>query len=106
MLMPIADLQPRQGNVEVEAEIVDKGDNIYNLGSGHNYSIISLANMVADVYQERYNKSINIEIPENAAEPDITISFHFSIDKIKKLNYHPTSVMKEEIHNIFKLLEG
>lgn len=92
--------------VFVERDIEDQGNNVYNLGSGQNVSIISLANAVAEVYKERYNKSIKVEVPENAIEPDIKISFQFSIDKIKKLGYQPTSVMKEEIHNIFKLLEG
>lgn len=90
----------------VERDIADQGDNVYNLGSGQNVSIISLANTVAEVYRERYNQDIKIEVPEDAAEPDIKISFRFSIDKIRKLGYHPTSVMKEEIHHIFKLLEG
>lgn len=90
----------------VEKDIEDYCGNVYNLGSGQNVSIISLANAVAEVYQERYNKSINVEIPENAVEPDIKTSFQFSIDKIRKLGYQPTSVMKEEIHSIFKLLGG
>lgn len=90
----------------VEKDIEDQGNNIYNLGSGQNVSILSVANAVAEVYRERYNESIKIEIPEDAAEPDIKVSFNFSIDKIRKLGYRPTSVMKEEIHNIFKLLEG
>lgn len=90
----------------VEKDIEDQGSNIYNLGSGQNVSILSVANAVAEVYRERYNESIKIEIPEDAAEPDIKVSFNFSIDKIRKLGYRPTSVMKEEIHNIFKLLEG
>lgn len=90
----------------VEKDIEDQGSNVYNLGGGRNVSIISLANVVAEVYEERYNKSIEIEIPEDASEPDIKVSFKFSIDKIRKLGYQPTSVIKEEIHNIFKLLEG
>lgn len=90
----------------VDRDIADQGDNVYNLGSGQNVSIISLANTVAEVYQERYNKSIKVEVPEDATEPDIKVSFQFSIDKIRKLGYQPTSVMKEEIHNIFELLEG
>jgi len=90
----------------VEKHVEDQGNNVYNLGGGQNVSIISLANAVADVHEERYDKSIKIEIPEDAAEPDIKVPFKFSIDKIKKLSYQPTAVMKEEIHNIFKLLEG
>jgi len=90
----------------VERDIADQGDNVYNLGSGQNISIISLANTVAEVYRERYNQDIKIEVPMDAAEPDFKISFRFSIDRIKKLGYQPTSVMKEEINNIFKLLES
>jgi UDP-glucose 4-epimerase len=89
-----------------EKEVEDRGSNVYNLGGGQNFSIISLARAVAGVYKERYNQGIEIEIPEDAAEPDIKASFKFSIDKITKLGYRPTSVMKEEIRNIFKLLEG
>lgn len=89
-----------------EKEVEDRGSNVYNLGGGQNFSIISLAKAVAGVYKERYNQGIEIEIPEDAAEPDIKASFKFSIDKIRKLGYQPTSVMEEEIRNIFKLLEG
>lgn len=89
-----------------EKEVEDLGSNVYNLGGGQNFSIISLAKVVAEVYKERYHQGIEIEIPENAAEPDIKASFEFSIDKIRKLGYQPKSVMKEEIRNIFKLLEG
>ncbi len=90
----------------VGRNIEDQGNNVYNLGGGQNVSIISLANAVAEVYKERYNESIKIEIPEDAAEPDIKVPFKFSIDKIRKLGYQLTSVIKEEIHNIFRLLEG
>ena len=90
----------------VENDIEDQNRNIYNLGGENNVSVISLANIVAEVYRERYKEKIAIEIPEDAAEPDIKVSFKFSIDKIRKIGYQPTSVMKEEIHNIFKLLEG
>lgn len=93
-------------DIFIEKDIADRGDNVYNLGSGRNTSIISLANAVAEVYKERYNKDIKIEIPEDAAEPDIQVPFKFSIDKIKKLGYKPTSIIRKEIHNIFKLLEG
>lgn len=90
----------------VENNIEEKSSNIYNLGGENNVSIISLANIVADVYKERYGENICIEIPEDAPEPDIKVSFGVSIDKINKLGYQPTAVMKDEIHNIFKLLES
>lgn len=90
----------------VENDIEGEDSTIYNLGGENNVSILSLANAVAEVYEERYNENISVEIPKDAAEPDIQISFKFSIDKIKKLGYQPTAVMKEEIHNIFKLLES
>jgi len=97
----------KQGvEIFVEKDIADQGNNVYHLGSGQNTSIISLAKAVAEVYRERYNESIKVEISENAVEPDIKVSFKFSIDKIKKLGYKPTSVIKEGIHDIFKLLEG
>ena len=60
---------------------------------------------MAEVYRERYGRDIGIEIPGDAAAPDIMKSFRFSIDKIAKLGYRPTSDLKEEINGIFKLLE-
>ena len=90
----------------VAKNVADQGDNVYNLGGGQNVSIISLAKAVAQVYEERYSKNVEVEIPEDAVEPDIKVSFKFSIDKIRRLGYQPTSIIKEEIHNIFKLLEG
>lgn len=90
----------------LEQDIEDIKGNIYNLGSGQNISILDLANRVAEVYQELYAKSIDVEIPENASEPDIQLSFRFSIDKIKSHGYQPISNMKNEIKNIFTLLES
>ncbi|GAG31658.1 unnamed protein product, partial [marine sediment metagenome] len=90
----------------VENDVKQQNCSIYNLGGENNASIISLAGIVADVYKDRYGGSISIEIPEDAPEPDVKISFRFSIDKIKRLGYQPTAVMKGEIHNIFKLLES
>lgn len=83
----------------------DHGD-VFNLGSGKNTSIITLARTIAEVYKERYQRSINIEIPEDAIEPDIKLPFRFSIDKIKRLGYRPVSNLNEEIGNIFNLLES
>jgi UDP-glucose 4-epimerase len=90
----------------VENDIEDQSDNIFNIGGDHNISIVSLANTVAEAYRERYNETIPVEIPKDAAQPDITLSFRFSIDKIKEFGYQPTAVIKDEIHSIFKLLEG
>jgi UDP-glucose 4-epimerase len=90
----------------VENDVEPQHSNIYNLGGENNVSIISLAKIVAGVYKDRYNETIPVEIPRDAAEPDITASFKFSIGKIKKLGYRPTAIMKDEVHNIFKLLES
>ena len=81
-------------------------ESVYNLGSGRNISIINLAETVAAVYRERYQRNIEVEIPKDAADPDIKTSFRFSIEKIKRLGYKPISVIKEEINNIFRLLES
>jgi UDP-glucose 4-epimerase len=85
---------------------IEDDDNVFNLGAGRNVSIISLAKAVTEVYREKYKRNIEIEIPEGAAEPDIKVPFRFSIDRIKRLGYQPTSMIKEEIHNIFNLLES
>ena len=101
----ISDILPGVG-IFVENDVKDQdGDNVYNLGGENSVSIISVANVVAKVYEERYNESVPIEIPRDATEPDITVSFKFSIDKIKSLGYWPRAVMKDEIHKIFELLE-
>ena len=84
----------------------DSDDNVFNLGAGQNISIITLARMVARIYQDRYKRSIKITIPENAAEPDIKVSFQFSIEKLKRLGYRPVSVIEDEIVGIFRLLES
>lgn len=90
----------------VERDVEDQGDNVYNVGGGQNVAIISLARAVAEVYIERYSKDIEVEISKDAIEPDIKMPFKFSIDKLSQLGYQPTSVIKDEINNIFKLLEG
>ena len=90
----------------INGNVADQDDNLYNLGGGQNISIISLAKAVAGVYQERYGKNLEVEIAEDAMEPDIKMSFKFSIDKVRRLGYQTTSVIKDEINNIFKLLEG
>ena len=101
----IADILPGV-EIFVENEVNDQnGGHTYNLGGENSVSIVSIANMVAKVYQERYNESVTVAVPADVPEPDITVSFKFLIDKIKKLGYRPRAVMKDEMHKIFELLE-
>ncbi len=79
--------------------------NIFNLSSGITFSMMDLAYKVQDVYQQRYNKSINIFInPE-----DKTLSLELKIDnsKLKELgDFNFSNKFNAEINNIFDLLEN
>lgn len=81
-----------------------KNQEIYNLSSGHNVKIIEIANMVQEIYEERYNKKIDLDINQN----DKTIYHHVTVDNsklLKDFNIKFHNAFKLEINNIFDLLE-
>jgi UDP-glucose 4-epimerase len=95
------------GDVSV---IVDKllqlkaTNEIFNLSSNKSYEIITLANIVKNVFQKRYNKDIKISINENdTAVYDLLVVKN---DKLKStIDFDITDNLEEEVENIFKLLE-
>ena len=93
-------------HIFINRNVEESDGSVYNLGGGGNCSIRRLAETVADVYKERYSKKIKVEIAEDAIGPDIKHSFKYSIAKIARLGYQPTSIIDKEIHNIFRLLES
>jgi UDP-glucose 4-epimerase len=77
---------------------------VYNLSFGKSYKIINLANIVKNVYEERYKKSINIEINNN----DKTVYNDLIVDNsklINKINFKMSDMLSVEVNRIFDLLE-
>lgn len=83
----------------------EKPSGTYNVGSGRSLSIRSAAEAVAEVYRQRYGRTLAVEIAPNAAEPDIPRPFRYSIEKISSIGYRPRAEMRAEIHKIFEILE-
>ncbi|MCL4377185.1 MAG: NAD(P)-dependent oxidoreductase [Actinobacteria bacterium] len=80
-------------------------NSIVNISSGNIFSIIEIAEIVADIYQSTFNKPCKINIhSESPKEKNI-----FSIDKsqVNKTGFRfgSKNAIKTEINKIFKLLE-
>jgi UDP-glucose 4-epimerase len=92
--------------VKVVEKVLEKPatNDIYNLSASKSYEIIDLANIVQKVYQDNYNKSIDIEI--NKKDKTIYENIMVKNDKLKSIINHETHHMVEdEINKIFKQLE-
>lgn len=77
---------------------------IYLHRNGGGYAIIELANIVKFIYENRYNKKI--DIIKNSNDKAIYGDISVKNDKIKKvINFQTNDRINETINKIFDLLE-
>lgn len=70
------------------------GDNLYNVGAGQSLSILSIAELVADVWENAGHASPPIHVgPQTARSPEFTLS----IDKLLSLGFRTSTTLREEI---------
>ena len=88
----------------------DSGGNIINIASGKTLSILELAHIVKEVYQEKYHRETPIYLPDNsiANNPNKFKNlekFMIDITRIKEYGFQPTIDLKTGIHSFFGYLE-
>ena len=83
------------------------GNNIYHLASGDTLTILELAHIVGEVFKNRYQKEINICLPNNSTpvEPSIENRFSIDISRMNKFGFQPKIPLKEGINELFDFLE-
>lgn len=91
---------------EITEKLLKKSatNDVYNLSSNQVYKITQLADIVKDVYQKRYNKSIQIYINEN--DKNVYSDIYIDNKKLKKIvSFKTKDMMAYEVNKIFNLLE-
>lgn len=77
---------------------------VYNLGGGETNTILALAKIVSEVYEQKTGTSIPVFLPGGEAALDapdtITDSFTFSIDRIAELGYKPVVELSMGISSV------
>ena len=86
-------------------------DNIFHIASGETLTILELANIVAAVFKEKYDKEINICLPDNSVSNGLNTSqndqrFSIVTTKMKKMGFKPQMSLKKGIYNIFEFLDS
>lgn len=84
----------------------------YNLGSGRTISIIELAWIVAECYEETYGDKILIQIkgiPQDKSKNIITLkrdNQSYDLNRINALGFYPKTEIKDGIKDIFNYIEA
>ncbi|MCK5293952.1 MAG: SDR family oxidoreductase [Arcobacteraceae bacterium] len=90
--------------IEKSLDFKPNNGNIFNLSSGTTFSMMDLANKVQDMYQQRYNK--NIEIVINYKDKSLSLDLEVDNSKLKEFgDFNFCDKFNTEINNIFNLLE-
>ena len=81
-------------------------DVVYTAGGGCSRSMREVAELVADVYRERFGREAVIRLPEGAyaapAEPPVDYRF----ERLAALGYRPEGDMRAQVDALFTLLAG
>jgi UDP-glucose 4-epimerase len=94
--------------IEILIEAKDNfNQNIFHLASGETLTILELAHAVREVFKNRYQKQINICLPNNSTpvEPNIENRFSIDISRMNKLGFQPKIALKDGINELFDFLE-
>ena len=82
--------------------------NIYHLASGETVSILELASIVKDVYHKRYDKQINIFLPDWVNRPRLKNKekYTLSIKRLNDIGFKKTKGIDFGINEIFDYMEN
>ncbi len=93
-------------------EILIKADgsfdeNIFHIASGETSTVLELAHTVREVFKDRYQRKINISLPDNTTPVESSSEERFSIDisRINELGFRPKTLLKDGINELFDFLE-
>jgi len=93
-------------DVLINSKINDE-NNTFHIASGQTLTILELARTVCEVFKDRYQKEINISLPNNSTpvEPSIENRFSIDISRMNKLGFQPKIPLKDGINELFDFLE-
>ena len=79
---------------------------VINISSGVNYTIVEIANLVAEMYNEKYSNQCKVQI--HSELPNSENVFYLCRDEIAKINFDfgGKSAMIEEIREIYNILKN
>jgi UDP-glucose 4-epimerase len=91
--------------VEAIVNYSENGFAVYNVASDKNLSMLAVAEMVKEIFEERYRRTATIHI--KGEEPKSGNSFSVNLEKIQSIGYQPDDRynLKTEINKIFGHLE-
>lgn len=83
----------------------DKGFSVYNIASNENLNMLSVAEMVQNIFEERYGRKVPIKVMND--EPRTSNSFTVDLEKLQHIGYQPERSynLETEINQIFDHLE-
>ena len=94
--------------VEILIEAKDSfNQNKFHLASGQTLTVLELAHAVREVCKDRYQKEINICLPDDSIplETDSKERFSINIARINELGFQPTVSLEDGINALFEYLE-
>ena len=85
-------------------------ENIFHIASGETLTILELAHTVREVFKNRYQKTINISLPDKSISKNPNKfkdlkRFFIDTTRIKKYGFQPTIDLTTGINSIFKYFE-
>ena len=94
--------------VKIIIEVSQLGrHNTFNLSSGSAFTILELAEIIASIYFDRYNKIISLEHPNISCNSNKLSDKRFYVDntRLKDLGFSPTYDLKSGVNELFTYLE-
>lgn len=85
-------------------------NNIYHVSSGRTYTILELSHIVKKVFNERYNKKIDVFLPDSSISEDFAFLkrnkyYTISNEKIKQLGFIPETELEQGMLELFYYFE-
>ena len=86
-------------------------NNIYHIASGQTLTILELAHKVRSVYNKKYNKEVDIILPDKSIseDPDIFNNidrYRISNDKLNKIGFFQKVKLESGIKEIFEYIDN
>ena len=100
----------RSIEILINKDLKNIEDNIFHISSGRTFTVLDLAHLIRKIYNERYQKEINIFLQDNSISdiPDgipKAICYTISNSRLKSLGFSPEFDLAAGINEIFEFLE-
>ena len=94
--------------LETGEEVLE--ENVFHISSGNTLTILELAHMVTNVFEEIYKKRISVYLPGNSVPTDQGVfqdlkKYSFDTTRMRYLGFQPQTDLKAGINELFDYLE-